>query len=494
MRSLQLAVIFVVGTLGLVAGLAFIPDEYWGLFVGSAAVLALSLWLMHLALGRFDIYRITFPTFWFIGYLASIWIPSFIIFFGITPEHYGWQIRLPELYTYTIAVQSVLITAPTGILLANWMLGFRESGIRQYFDTPVQEEAVSPLAFAVFFGCAVVMVLFYLSDLRTIPVIELLRDPGDYQYLADIREESFSGLSSPLLYFYSVLREAIFPFLVAVALGSYLHRRRVVWAFLLASSFTVAILFASISTARGPVATIFLVLCVFYYVFRSGKISRRWIVGAPILVLAFPFAVNILKSSNTGLWDSLQNLVIRLFYGPAYVAYVYFEVVPMEVGFQHGATIGKLSWLLGMRHFNMGLYVLLHIYPDAPLSGGAGGAFFADFYANWGMPGVLLSGLLLGFVLQAVQIFIMRRRKTVASLAAYAFLYYAFWMTTSRPLPTVLLSTGVLFVIPLWGAISLASGVLSSRRPWVLGGQTQVKEPYADMASQPDRSLYQKID
>lgn len=449
--ALKVAIFFVVVPVGVLLGVILVPGEYLMMFLVSVIVLIASFWMMQKAIRVLDFRRMTFAAFWYYAYLAMIWVPGFLIFAGVEIRDYGFLVRIPHLYSFNLALQMTLLTVPLGILLVNGLFRFDSKEIKQYFERPLEGAAPKPAVYIMFFAAALALVALYISDVNTLPVIQLFLDPGDYAYLADLREAAFTDLNSPLIYVFSVLREAIFPFLVAVALGGYLYTRKTVWLLIFCATLIVAVFYASISIARGPVATVFLVAVVFYYLYMAGRFSlRKLALGAPVIVLAFPVLVSMMRHSTAGFLDSLSQIAIRILYAPAYVAYVYFEVVPAEIGFQHGATIGKLAWLMGIDHFNMGLYILLHIYRDSPLSGGAGGAFFADFYANWGLPGVVVSGLLLGGLMQILQIFIMRRKKTIFSLGATAFFFYAFWMTTSRSLPTVLMSTGVVFVLALW--------------------------------------------
>jgi oligosaccharide repeat unit polymerase len=266
-----------------------------------------------------------------------------------------------------------------------------------------------------------------------------------------LREEAFVGLDSHFVYAYSVLREALYPFLIALALAKYIATKQTIWLVLFFASLSAGVMFASVSIARGPVATILLVVTACWFLCRLEKVSTKQVAIALALILAFPLFVSLFSSSvDATLTDALRIVFVRLCYSPAYVAYVYFEVIPKEVQFQYGAATGKLALLLGRHHFDVARYVLFTIYPDTLETGSAGGAFFAEFYANFGLPGVVLGGVLLGAVMQSIQILLTRRRKTAASMAVYAFMFYAFYMTISRSLPTVLLSTGVIFVLGFW--------------------------------------------
>lgn len=466
-RRLSPLIVLLIPLTGVTLGLALliVPIKYFThvvLFLVSGFVFAISAWLMQKAIRAFDLHRLTIPSFWYFSYLAINVIPGFLIFYGVDFPDYSFRVR-PGSYlnTYLAVLLSNLITVPLGILLVSKLLRFKTDEIRQYFARPLEERPARALIFLVILGGIAGLAGFYVLQLETLPVIEMFRDPGDYAYLAALREESLAAINSPLAYVFSVLREAIMPFMVCIAIGSYLCSRKPAWLILLLFTFFFAVLIASISIAKGPVATIFMVAAAFLYLYRVGRFRITHAVLAFGAILSFPFLVFRLASpAGWGFWDSVRAIFIRLFYAPAYVANVYFDVVPREVEFQYGATVGKVAWLFGLKYFNMGHYVLQRIYPHALPSGSAGGVFFADFYTNFGMPGVCVGGFLLGGIMQAIQILIIKRKKTIAGMASYAFLFYAFWMTTSRALPTVLLSTGVIFVLLAWAAYVLVDKIL----------------------------------
>jgi oligosaccharide repeat unit polymerase len=443
---------FLGGAITFWIALIAIQAAHFFLFASSAVVLFVSSRFFHRSVKVFDLRRPTIPGIWFLCYVSMSWFPSILIFLGVTPEGYSYPIYSGRhLYPFLFATFSVLLTVPIGIWIVNVVKRFSVDEISAFFEAPVNARSIHIRRYLLLITFAVATTLLYFSEVKVFPLVEMLRDPGNFVSLALLREESFVDLNSRFVYAYSVLREALYPFLIAVALGNYICTRRRRWLVLLVVTSLAGLSYASVSIARGPVATILLVVVGIWYLLRSTKITMRQVAIAGGIVLSFPLFVTIwTRETDLPLFEALKLVGIRLFYLPTYVAYVYFEVVPKEVHFLHGATIEKLAMLLGMQSFDMSKYVISTIYPGAPESAGAGGAFFADFYANFGLPGVLVGGVLLGVILQGIQIAILRRQKTVVSVAVYSFMFYAFWMTTSRALSTVLLSTGTVFVLFLW--------------------------------------------
>jgi hypothetical protein len=173
-----------------------------------------------------------------------------------------------------------------------------------------------------------------------------------------------------------------------------------------------------------------------------------------VLILLFPVAVILaISSEGTTLSMALAGTGARLLYQPAVGVYYYFEIFPSHMPYLNGRSIGKLSWLLGVPYFDTANYVGLYETPDAMDSINANAAFIADLNADFGMWGVLLGGVLAGFTMESIQIYVFRRRKTVVSLAVSAFLMVAFWNLNSTSLPVVLASNGALLALVLGWAL-----------------------------------------
>lgn len=62
-----------------------------------------------------------------------------------------------------------------------------------------------------------------------------------------------------------------------------------------------------------------------------------------------------------------------------------------------------------------------------------------------------MGGLMAGFIMQSAQIYTIRRRKTIGTLALFAFLIVIFWFLNSTSLPIVLVSDGaILSAVVAW--------------------------------------------
>jgi len=399
---------------------------------------------MQHAVGVFRLRYMSIPGFWYLSYLAMIFIPSFFVFFGDEVD--------VSRYTYLFAVQSVVITVPFGILFINILLKFRVIELKEYYEHPLQEQYISPHLFAVclmgLLGAWGVM-LMYVLEVRTLPLLYMLRNPGDYETLVLLREDAFKLLDSKFVYIYSLLRIPGFPFLIMLTFGYYLVTRRRRWLYLFLSLLGSGVLFAGFDIEKGPVAAIVLLIFFFSYLYWGGRIRKRTYIVGSLLVMLFPFMVE--KITGYGMdvdaGAILGGLLKRLYYGPALVLYWYFELFPGTVGYLYGRSIGKLAWIMGSEHFDTANYVGLHGLHSRIDSVHANAAFIGNLNADFGIVGVVLGGIAAGIIMQIVQIYLLRRPKTISNLVAYAYCMYAFWLLHSTALPVVLASNGVLLAL-----------------------------------------------
>jgi len=446
-----LIAILIVGTFVLASQMA----DY-GIAFASAVVFALSVLLACRSCYILRITRVSIASFWYLTYLAMIFFPSFVIY----SDQYG-------LYRdrYLFAVESVLITVPLGWWFASWVWGFSRAEIDSFYDSPIiykTSERVFTRRVWVLLVMCLALTVAYMHEVKTIPLFYLIKHPGEAAELALLREESFKLLDSHLTYLYYIARQVFFPLLILVALGAYLELRNRKWLFTFALAGVCGVLFASLSLAKGPVALIFLASAMFYYFYKQGKPSRKIIAVLLILIFAFPVAVvtYISSSDSPAASMAVASIGYRLFYLPAEVLYYYFEVFPGHIPYLHGRGTDKVAKLLGEPYFDTPNTVGVYAYPQGLESISANAAFIADLNADFGLWGVLLGGVFTGVIMQSMQIYVLRRPKTAATLAILSFLMVVFWFLNSTSLPIVLASDGAVLALAVGWYFDRSEGLL----------------------------------
>ena len=412
--------------------------------LGTSATMFVSALLQQVVGSPFRAQRVTITSFWFLTYLAMIFFPAFFIYADEENLARG---------SFLFAVTSVLVTVPLGFILASWCCKFRKSETESFFLKPLEANAnpagVMP-TFLSFLAISVVLLAVYMRQVGTVPLFHMIRNPGDYHTLMFLREDSFKLMNSSLSYAFALLRGLVFPFIIAVSFGYFLWTRRKQWLMGFLIAVGSGIFFASLSLAKTPVAVIFLVVVLFAYYYKHGVFSYKFVLISLAVVFAFPLVVMIGVAENSQTASILlQSLFARLIYGTSLDVYWYFEAFPAHIPYLHGASSHALSFLSGGPVANTPNMVGQYSEPFGLASINANAAFIGDLHADFGLAGVLIGGIITGIVMQLFHIYIVRKKKTVSSVATYAFLVYAFWQLNSTSLPPVLASGGALPVLAL---------------------------------------------
>ncbi len=413
----------------------------------TACIFPVSLWLMHRESGIFRLNRIGIGSFWFFTYLPMVCIPAFSIYA---------QRPSPYREVYLFSVVSVLLTVPLGIMIANRIWRFRPDEMNAYFSAPVhQENDDFRFRLFIFFIAAIILVMAdYFVRLKVIPFFYMLEHPNEVDRLTLLREEAFklfdprwsSSGSTRMFYVYLFLRTVIFPFLIVVSLGHFLVTKRPRWFAVFTALMLLGVFYAASSIARAPVAAIFLRIGCLIYIYKSGLLSRRLLVILLVLILLFPTVVTALAYGNIdGFLHLAQKMIKRLSYSTAFGLYYYFEIFPEHHPFLWGQTLLKpFLQFFTKDFFYIENYVYKYAFPHGIPSGHENDAFISNFYADFGVAGVLIGGLIVGIIMQGIQIYLARSRKDVLNISLYAFMMYAFWVLHQGSLTSVLFVNGVI--------------------------------------------------
>jgi oligosaccharide repeat unit polymerase len=408
--------------------------------------------------------RLTVPGVWYYSYLTTTIVPAMLV---------ASEIHTRYVPPFLFAVVITLFTAPLGMWLVNIASGGGRHQVQAFFQTPVDRRPPGTpelAAFVVVLAVTLVLTAGYLIETPVIPLLYLLRNPGSALIVVGLREESFKLLNSPFVYFYDIIRNVVYPFLIALALGYYLLTRRLLWLVLFLGTAGIGVFYAAASIAKTPVAVIMLVTALFVYLYRSGRFGWRTIVFSFLAVFVFPVAVVFQSFSGMGFQasDIALAIVRRVFYVPAEVLYNYFVVVPDIVPYLNGRTIGRVQWILGeSNNINIANFVFQRMFPTRLESGLANTSFLGYLHADFGLPGILLGGALAGALMQLCQLWLSRRPKTMVTLAAYAYFLWVAWKVNSQSLTQILLSGGAVVILLLVGTLrhGAAFFAMSTARP-----------------------------
>lgn len=450
-------------SLGVLAGIivawqvAARPVESSFVWVGSFAMMAVGCMLLQRSNEALSINTVSIQGIFILSYLVYIVIPGFFVYDESTGSAKG---------AFLFAALSVLITVPFGGLLVNGFLRANRKEVVDFCAAELVDTSGGRYRIAVFvliLGIGVGVTGMYAAAVETLPIFYLLKNPGSFALLPELRQAAGVDLGSKLLYPHYYYQMIIYPVLTILALGEYMVAKQRVWFWLFIAALCMGVLHSSLTAAKSPVAQMTVVILVFYYMAQRGRIKPRHVVMGIAAVLAFPIIVTGMAywGAGGGAAGVITSLAKRIFYEPSWLIAECFEVFPNLIAPLHGRSIGRVAWALGQEEFNVPNYMANYMHPDSPIrSGNANAGFIANLNADFGLWGVIFGGIFSGIVMQVLQILEVRRKKTVAVVAVVSFQMVIFTLLSHTALSAVLFSYGPILVIVLVSGMRAAEHML----------------------------------
>ena len=389
----------------------------------------------------------TVPSFFLLLYLILMSIPSMIIFPTMPP---------PVKYTYFLALQSVLITFPIGVMLANIHVQNPSKNIRRYLHSTLEKTEQDRL-FLPFFKLFIIssfpiMVLYFLYSKH----VQLIEVAKVYPTLIEKEALRFTANELPKIihFLFEILRRFILPFCMLYAFFMalvYKSKWRITFWMLFFSTLVVSMM----TLDRAPPAALFFMIIIAYLLGRNKSVLGAFNIK---LIVMFAIAsilggaISIFQYQSDRYWDVFVNNVwyftsYRLLQDPSYMASLAFENFNEGTGFLYGKAIRLFSVLLNFEYVESLDFAIP--LAAAPVS------FIGDLWRNWGWPGVIIGPICLGYLYQLIQLKLFTT-KNVTSLTIYVIiLTQSVWILYGNLL-------GIMSVTVF--SISIFFGLLNNRR------------------------------
>lgn len=410
--------------------------------------------------------RLTLPSFFIVAYIILMPLPSIIWFY-----HSVHRIR----YTYFLAVQSVLISFPLGVGLANIFFRHPARVITDFLSPSLSKTRHDSylLPFYTFMLFSSILIIAALAlTMDYVPLFGALTGYGKIS--GKLVRHSIYRVPDSIHYAHALAMRMLLPFCLLYSyFMAYLYKRG--WK----CTFWITVLFGSFSSLltfeRVYPLSLFVLLALAVYFKNSQQISnihrpsmseifivsksriRFAVLILAIFVLAI-FAGAIISRTQynlpldlRSLWNALIAFPIRrIWLNPSYMAYIHFEEFNNAPTFLYGRSIRLLS-LFGVKFHHT-------VSPS----------FVADLWINFGWFGVIIGTIIIGFILQFIQLWLFRR-KSIPTLIIYIMLLLnAVWLIYGHVLSTMVVSVyllSILFLLFLLPIVEEAMGVMRSGVP-----------------------------
>jgi len=390
--------------------------------------------------------RLTLATLIWYTYFFFLFIPS--IWIAVYEEP-------PEGYRTLALVLSAAITIPIGVLGANAVWRFRRQEITRFYYTSIEPCDFSERK-ALFILTILALLLsgFFFIEIKTIPILYAFTHPGEPHTFTLLRQYATKELSSPFRYPYFMLRQFGWSLIISCWFGiTWLNRNNKRKWFFFLSLLGIALFYNIAVLAKHPPLILLGSLGITYYLYRGGRI-KIMILGLLVgLACAIPFSIILLYTPQipiNSIWNATAK---RSFYVPARMNFYYIHIYQNKQEFLWGRSIGKLANIVNLfdpsyEYVSSSEDTYRFLFPNSPYKGSANTSFIGTAYANWGIFGPPIYGLVIGLISQSLQIWLIRQKKTIFLIGVQSGLFISFAHLIITDLFTVMFSGGGL-VLPL---------------------------------------------
>ncbi|ASR07805.1 oligosaccharide repeat unit polymerase [Rhizobium leguminosarum bv. viciae] len=355
----------------------------------------------------------------------------------------------------SLAISIVCITL--GIGLADFAFGIShqqiQAALHSWRTRPVRisEGVAQRVELISIIGLLIILAVVVLENNIPKTIVYFISDASEVAKIAMRRESGGSRF-----YLFNLLVSNVLPFcafccFIAIRQRS-MKLRAIAWAFI------IAVMLAKASTlSKAPLAIFILQLLVVEHLRKSldlplGMAIRFILFG----VLLFGAMVLIAIRELHGVGDALDFLFYRIFMIPNESLLEYYTAIPSVLPYGWGS---KFSWLVGSLtgQPSQPTYLLVGAVHRGMEGSTSTAMFIADAWADFSWMGVLLFSLFAGFFIRLLDIqLIVKRGKTVATIAGLALGHYGIFVMLSTALQTAMMTGGLVLVVPLVLALSSA--------------------------------------
>lgn len=418
-------------------------DDVIFVVVVLGVAITLLLLINAVLLGRsLQVKRVTIPSF-FIGiYIALMSFPAIVWFYAAPKD--------PIRYTYFLAIQSVLVTFPLGVLMANAVFRDRSGRLgTQFLSRPLRKTPDDRYAvryWLLMLGAAVLVSTVYLLTSPYVPLLGAFTSYGEME--ASLVRRAIVAEGVLIHYGHALTARLLLPFCLLYSyFMAYMYGGR--WRLLFWPTLAVAAFVSALTFDRMfPFSVVLYLVLAVYFKYEDQRVravvARRNLTGLSkirlvgyVLALLFvamlvggvvsltqfnkPMDAEVVKVTAT---DFFFN---RVLLDPSYMAYIYFEEFNDSSKFMYGNSFHVLiSKAMGKEFFPT-------ISPS----------FVAELWVNFGWFGVTIGSMLVGFTLQFIQVKVFHV-KTVPALSLFIIMALnGAWIVYGHLLATMVISVYV---------------------------------------------------
>lgn len=443
-------IIIIAYPLILIGMLYFLYEEY---FIYSIVILSCIVFYELIIYYKLSAYGIR--GIWILSPPALVYV-SFTVFIGIPSVYIISTTNNPQAMDYFFSIVCFYIFYPLGLFIGTKIFPHVEDPIKLLDEQDWGQVSDVNLIYElliVLLSVIVLSFLLYLYRVDTIPILEIIRNPKAYMSLFMIREEAFKLLNISRLerYLYSWNRDVFIPLGIMASLYLSIHSKSKKYIYLFMIIFLLGLINNSISVAKLPMASLFFSLVAFYFL-KKGRFSLPFVFSGIITIFTIPVMINYFASLPTLRTPGklLYGITNRLFVIPAEVLFEYFKIFPFQHPFLQGRSTQLFSWLHPDGNFNTANYVARVWWHDPATSGSANAVYIGNFWADFGIVGVIIStiiiGILMHYLYQRILLTCNYKKSMVYVVITTAFITHFTFSFISSSITVIMVTKGIIYI------------------------------------------------
>ncbi|NEP01159.1 MAG: oligosaccharide repeat unit polymerase [Symploca sp. SIO2E9] len=342
----------------------------------------------------------SFPTIFIFSYFVLIYLQALNIY-------------LNKIYEFSFLIATWLVpyifvlTAAAWLFLMNHGPRKNRSSFFKHRVSTREEKIVKLTPFIS--TLLVILPIIYLIDkgIEGTAFFFLISNPGEIQEALKLRIGGLVSNYSPVMtVIYSYSRSLFYPIYIAIMVA--LRVNGLISKTHLSAVLAVAALYSVFTAAKAPLATLLITgLISAYFSKRSRILSIRFLslafLGLFLPALLYPLWFG--SESQDTLFVAASNLWRRLTLVPSQASAVYFEAFTNTYPHLGFSSNRWLATIFGV-DYNPTPSLIYKDYLQGSVEGGlVNASYFASFYADWGILGVVFGTGMVALILASLQIF-----------------------------------------------------------------------------------------
>ena len=339
-----------------------------------------------------------------IASIPSIIITTFTVFIAI-PSIYILAINEhPSEIPYFFSIAMFYLLFPAGLFFGNKYRKIDTPSVVELLTQTYNKDRFDKYFYeilVILFSISILIFCGYILRVNEIPLIELIKNPGDSTKFFLMREEALKILEMTKIerYLFHWLRSLFIPFGIigALILNSIYRKKKI--KILLILFFIFGLIVNTITLEKSPIAIIFLSIGVYMFLKRE-KVTVWLIVILALITFAGPITITyFIYIDRQDVFEVIfWGYINRLFIVPATVLFYYFKHFPETHDFLLGRSSQLFSWMHYEGTFPVSNYIAQLWWDDPSTTGSANANYLGNFWSDFGWYGTTISTFIFGII------------------------------------------------------------------------------------------------